>query len=194
MAFYLLTDIFQGRNTDQGSLRSHKYRNSISLVHISPKSTSESSRTDENGNALSLSTLSSRGPTLKKNHKRKQFSEKNVVLSVSQNIAGFRGCDDLEELVNFIESDNNKTKQLKKTLSKGKKHEKKRQNIQKSSSLEEISQRNIEDLTESQRNVRKTKVGNNDDAGLRERKSWGEQVWPLETNITGVVYACINCV
>lgn len=63
----------------------------------------------------------------------------------------------------------------------GKKHEKKRQSMHKSSSLEEISQRNIDDLTESSESerivgLRKPRLGSNDEAGARERRSWGDQV------------------
>lgn len=62
----------------------------------------------------------------------------------------------------------------------GKKHEKKRQNMQKSSSLEEMSQRNIEDLTESSESertsVRKPRNGSNTYTGLRDPRRWGEQV------------------
>lgn len=100
--------------------RAHMYRplNMISLVNISSKTTNDPPRTDENGNALNMSSLSSRNPNTKKRHKRKQLTEKNVVLS--QNIEGYRGDKDVEDLLNFIESDKNKNKQLKKPLPKGK--------------------------------------------------------------------------
>lgn len=92
----------------------------ISLVNISSKTTNESPRTDENGNALNMPNLTTRGPNTKKNHKRKQFTEKNVVLS--ENIAGYRGYSDVDTLINFIESDKTKNKQLKKSQTKGRFH------------------------------------------------------------------------
>lgn len=52
--------------------------------------------------------------------------------------------------------------------------------MQKSSSLEEVSQRNIEDLTESSESertsVRKPRVNTNTEASLRDRRRWGDQV------------------
>lgn len=112
---------FKARVSEQSfGLRPHMYRNlnmnMNMIVNISSKTASDSPRTDENANAL-MPSLTSRGLNFKKNQKRKLLAEKNVVFS--QNIAGYRGDQHIDTLLNFIESDKAKNKQLKK-LTKGK--------------------------------------------------------------------------
>ncbi|KAK6640535.1 hypothetical protein RUM44_012231 [Polyplax serrata] len=171
----------QARGSEQTfGLRPHMYRNinmnMNMIVNISSKTANHSLRTDENGNALSGSGLTSRGNISKNQKKKLPKAEKNVFLS--QNIGGYRGDEDINIVLKFIESDKAKNRQIKK-LTKGKKHEKKRQNMQKSTSLEEVSQRNIDDLTESSESERtsvgKPRTDTAAEESLRDRRRWGEQ-------------------
>lgn len=105
----------------QYGLRPHMYRNlnvnMNMIVNITSKAANDPPRTDENGNALNMLSLTSRGSIPKKINKRKLLAEKDVVLS--QNIAGYRGDEDINDILNFIECDKAKNKQLKKSLIKG---------------------------------------------------------------------------
>lgn len=87
------------------------------IVNISSKTANHSLRTDENGNALSGSGLTSRGNISKNQKKKLPKAEKNVFLS--QNIGGYRGDEDINIVLKFIESDKAKNRQIKK-LTKGK--------------------------------------------------------------------------
>ena len=119
---------FQGRLSEQPfGLRPHMYRNlnmnmnMNMIVNISSKaaaaaSATDSPRTDENGNALNVSSLTTR---IQKKQKRKLMAQKNTVFS--HDIAGYRGNADVDIVVNFIERGKAKNKQLKK-LTKGKGH------------------------------------------------------------------------
>lgn len=109
----------------------------------------------------------------KKNNKRKQNSDKNVAVTRSEDMPGHRSDlaeGDVNVILNFIESDGKPSKGLKKQSPKQKIKDNKKQTKKfKASSLEELSQRNIDDLTESS-DEWKPRVE-------EQRRSWGDKIF-----------------
>lgn len=154
-------------------------------IGFEPSRTDDAKKVDENGNALNQNNSET-----KKNKKEKR--DKNVVLIKSENVAGHRGdiIDDLDKLIEFIggndkdgtsksKSNVNKSKLNKEERSINKKQrtrsKAKNDNMQKSTSMEEISITKLEDFnfaTENESKVPLRPTKSNSDRP-RERRSWG---------------------
>lgn len=147
----------------------------------------EEKKVDENGNALNQNN-----PETKKNKKEKR--DKNVRLIRSENVAGHRSdiINDLDKLVEYIGGNEDGTSKPKSNVHKSKLHKHiseekntnkkqrtrskgKNDNIQKSTSMEEISTTKLEDFNFSQESENKVALRptKSNAERPRERRSWG---------------------
>ncbi|XP_026745132.1 uncharacterized protein LOC113506491 [Trichoplusia ni] len=145
---------------------------------------------DENGNSVQGFSSPLSGSSQHKKPRRKKSSKNETVIDCQQ-IDGYQGDKDVNELLRFIESnaDNGRTPKLGRVKHKddsddksGKKRSTERRKdkenkIKRASSLEELSRTKIEDLTDVAesplRGDKKDRRGDNTPAKA-ERRSWGE--------------------
>ncbi|KAI4479883.1 hypothetical protein M0804_010622 [Polistes exclamans] len=124
-------------------------------------SSAEKKSLDENGNAVQNYNAE------RKKRGKKHTQEPNVIVYTAESVVGHRNEDDIDSLLNFIESKESKGKKNKtgnpvrvksssgtkpRTREKDSKREQLSPKLQKSNSLEEISKTKLEDLTAEQSN------------------------------------------
>ncbi|KAI4487746.1 hypothetical protein M0802_011851 [Mischocyttarus mexicanus] len=123
-------------------------------------SSGEKKSLDENGNAVQNYNAE------RKKRGKKHTQEPNVIVYTAESVVGHRNEDDIDSLLNFIESKKSKGKKNKtgnpvrvkssstkpRTREKDSKREQLSAKLQKSNSLEEISKTKLEDLTAEQSN------------------------------------------